>query len=341
MEGVIYRQMVDQDHSQVIPLWMETWGYTDPDYLKRRIGVDPGYLDHTLVAASRAGEILATMHYWLFDLRDRDGKPCRVGCVSNVVTKETARRQGHARRLMELALERMPQDGCEWTLLFSSEMARSLYLQLGYRPYPLPYRRGVLSSKRLPLTGSYSVRRTNLTPQPDYWRAIAPIYEAYNYNRPLTVIRDAAYWQGLHVRKLERPLKGHEVHLFVVHSPTEGRDIGYTIAYLSNQEAEHPVGFDRAIILSEIGAVSGHDEAKPHLLSAVVDATVGERVRVTSFLPTDPQTDRALELLFEPPVEQFDELFMMACPLNGGLSQEEVQAIVTAPNATFWHLDLF
>jgi GNAT superfamily N-acetyltransferase len=333
--------MVDEDHSQVIPLWMQTWGYTDPEYLKRRIGVDPGYLDHTLLAASQDGEILATVHYWLFDLRDREGKPRRVGCVSNVVTKETARRQGHARRLMELALERMPQDGCEWTLLFSSDMGRTLYLQLGYRLYPLPYRRGTLSDKRPPLTGSYSVRRSDLTPQPDYWRSIASIYEAYNHDRPLTVIRDTAYWQGLHVRKLERPFKDHDVHLFVAHSSTEGRDVGYAIAYLSNGEATPTEGFDSVILLSEIGVVSGHDDAIPQLLSAVVGATRGRRVRVVSFLPADPQTDRTLELLFEPPVEEFDDFFMMARPLDGGLRQEEVEAIVTAPNATFWHLDLF
>jgi hypothetical protein len=29
--------MVEEDHAQVIPLWMATWGYTDPEYLTRRI----------------------------------------------------------------------------------------------------------------------------------------------------------------------------------------------------------------------------------------------------------------------------------------------------------------
>jgi GNAT superfamily N-acetyltransferase len=333
--------MAGEDHSQVIPLWMETWGYTDPDYLKRRIGADPGYIEHTLVASVPDGEILATVHYWLFDLRDAQGKPRRVGCVSNVVTKEKARKQGHARRLMEMALDRMSRDGCQWTLLFSSEMGRSLYRQLGYHAYPLPYRRGVLSSKRLPLPGSYSIRRSNLAPQLDYWLTIAPIYEAYNGGRPLTVVRDAVYWQGLHVRKLERPLKGHEVHLFVAYSPTEGRDVGYLIAYFSDEETARHLGLDQAIILSEIGVVPGHREAIPHLLAAVADAEGGEGVRAMSFLPPDPATDRTLGLLFEPPVEELDELYMMARSLDGGLSQEEVDAIMAAPNAWFWHLDLF
>ncbi|HEY0070005.1 MAG TPA: GNAT family N-acetyltransferase [Chloroflexia bacterium] len=334
--------MAGEDHAQVIPLWMETWGYTDPEYLTRRIGADPGYIEHTLVAVAPDGEILATVHYWLFDLRDAQGRPRRVGCVSNVVTKEKARKQGHARRLMEMALDRMPQDGCEWTLLFSSEMGRSLYRQLGYSAYPLPYRRAVLSSKRLLLTGSYSVTRSDLAPQLDYWRTITPLYEAYNGDRPLTVVRDAAYWQGLHVRKLERPLKGHEVHLFVAHSPTEGRDVGYVIAYFSSDEetARH-LGLDQAIILSEVGVMPGHGEAISYLLAAVVEAKAGEGVRTLSFLPPDPETDRALGLLFEPPVEELDELYMMARALDGGLSQEEVDALMAAPNAWFWHLDLF
>ncbi len=55
MEGVTYRRMSDADHSQVIPIWIETWGYTDFEYLKRRIAVDSGYLDHTFVAAGGTG----------------------------------------------------------------------------------------------------------------------------------------------------------------------------------------------------------------------------------------------------------------------------------------------
>jgi GNAT superfamily N-acetyltransferase len=333
--------MAEEDHAQVIPLWMATWGYTDPKYLTRRIGVDPRYLEHTLVASSPDGEILATVHYWLFDLRDAKGNPCRVGCVSNVVTKEAARRQGHARRLMELALDRMRKHGCEWTLLFSSNMGRTLYLQLGYRPYSLPYRRGALSSQRPPLTDSYSISRSDLTPQPGYWQTIAPIYGAYNSDRPLTVARDADYRKGLHVRKLERPIKGHEVHMFVAHSPTEAQDVGYLIAYLSNEGAELPEGLDQAIIMSEIGVMPDHAGAIPHLLSAVAGASVGERVLVTSFLPRDPQADEALGLLFEPPVKELDELYMMARPLAGGMGWEEVEAIMSAPGATFWHLDLF
>jgi GNAT superfamily N-acetyltransferase len=333
--------MADQDHGQVIPLWMETWGYTDYEFLKRRIGADPGYLEHTLVASSPGGEVLATVHYWLFDLRDVEGRPRRVGCVSHVVTKQQARNQGHARRLMQLAFDRMPLDGCEWTLLFSSQMARTLYQRLGYRAYSLPYVRGVLSNSRMPLTGSYTVTRSDLTPQPEYWRAIAPIYGAYNRQRPLTVARDAAYWQGLHVRKLERPPKGHTVHLFVAHSPQEGRDVGYAIAYLSNEEAAGASGLDQGFVLSEIAVLPGHEEAIPHLLSAFADATMGERVGGTSFLPRDAQVDQALRVLFEQPVEELEDTSIMARPLAGGLSQEEVEALMTAPDAMFWRLDEF
>ncbi|HVF98335.1 MAG TPA: GNAT family N-acetyltransferase [Chloroflexia bacterium] len=341
MENVTYRQMLDSDHGQVIPLWMETWGYTDYEFLKRRIGADPAYMEHTFLAASPDGEVLATVHYWLFDLRDVDGRPRRVGCVSNVVTKEKARKQGHARRLMEMALDRMPRDGCEWTLLFTSEMGRPLYLRLGYRAYSLPYARGTLSGAPIPLAGGYTVTRSDLTPQPGYWQAIAPIYEAYNHHRPLTVARDAAYWQGLHVRKLERPPRGSTVHLFAAHSPQEGREVGYAIAYLSNREAEPPAGPEQGFVLLEIAIIPGHEEAIPHLLSAFADAAGGERVVGTSFLPGTAGVDEALRVLFEQPMEEHNDMSIMARPLEGGLSEEEVEAIMSAPNATFWRLDEF
>lgn len=341
VENVSYRQMADSDPGQVIPLWMRTWGYTDFEFLKRRIGADPAYMEHTFVAALPDGEVLATVHYWLFDLRDVEGRPRRVGCVSNVVTVEKARKQGHARRLMEMALDRMPRDGCEWTLLFTSEMGRTLYLQLGYRAYSLPYARGVLSGSSIPLTGSYTVTRSDLAPQPDYWQVIAPIYEAYNRDRPLTVARDAAYWKGLHVRKLERPPRGYTIDLFLAQSLQEGRDVGYAIAYIPNRDAAQPAGQEQGFVLSEIATLPGHEEAIPHLLSAFADAAGGEGVGGTSFLARDAKVDLALRVLFEQPVEELNDRSIMARPLEGGLSQEEVEAIMTASNATFCRLDEF
>ncbi|MDQ3930764.1 MAG: hypothetical protein M3328_16660, partial [Chloroflexota bacterium] len=128
--------------------------------------------------------------------------------------------------------------------------------------------------------------------------------------------------------------------LFLAHT-AEGQQVAYAIAYLSKEGAELPEGFDHAIILSEIGTLPGHGEAIPHLLCEVANSMPHERVLVTSFLPTYSHTDEALRLLIKPPAEELDDLYMMARPLAEGMSQEEIDAIMAAPKATFWHLDLF
>lgn len=341
MSTVQYRTMRDEDFDRVIALWMKTWVYSDAAFASRRIMVDPGYLEHTLLAVSPAGEVLGTVHYWLFDLRDLEGTARRVGCVSHVVTVEHARRQGHARNLMEMALEQMPSDGCEWTLLFSSDIGRPLYEQLGYRRFSAPYRRGMLSGVRPALNGGYTIERSNPTLNTGFWHEIASIYEAYNRYRPLTVARDEAYWKGLHVRKLERPSNNYAVELCMARSPENGSVVGYTIAHLWHAGAAYPFGLDRLVTLAEIAILPGREAAIAHLLSAVAGSAVDGRVGVTSFLPSEPEIDQALDVLLEQPTEQVDDRNMMARGLPGGLTQEEVDSLLAAPNATSWPLDEF
>lgn len=341
MSMVEYRNMRDDDLDQVIALWMKTWGYSDAEFAIRRIKVDPGYLEHTLLALSPAGKLLATVHYWLFDLRDHEGKPRRVGCVSHVVTVEAARRQGHAHRLMEMALEQMPRDGCEWTLLFASDMGLPLYEQLGYKLYSAPFKRGMLSGTRPALNGTYTVEQSNVTANPDYWREIAPIYEAYNRNRPLSNVRDEAYWKGLYVRRLERPSRNYRIELFLARNPEDGRAAGYTIAHIWNEGVAYPLGVDQLVTFAELAVLPGEEAAIPHLLAAVADAAVEGRVGITSFLPHEPAIDKALDVLLQQPIEVVDDRNVMARTLPGGLSEEELKALMTAPNSISWMLDEF
>lgn len=56
------------------------------------------------------------------------------GFVSSVYTRPDYRRQGIARRLMELLVERARADGVLRLILWASEMGRPLYLDMGFTP---------------------------------------------------------------------------------------------------------------------------------------------------------------------------------------------------------------
>ena len=48
---------------------------------------------------------------------------------------------------MGMTIEAMRAEGCDWTLLYSSEMGKSLYPLLGYAHMSASYRRGLVASR--------------------------------------------------------------------------------------------------------------------------------------------------------------------------------------------------
>ena len=56
-------------------------------------------------------------------------------------------------------IDAMREEGCLWSLLFSSDMGVPLYLSLGYRRHPAPYYEGLLTGPRPTPTSAYPVER--------------------------------------------------------------------------------------------------------------------------------------------------------------------------------------
>src|SRR5919204_2423848 len=126
--SVDYRLLRADEVDAACDLWMEVY----PDSLgheawRREFLSIPQHLEHTRVAVDPDGTLLSTVHYWLRHIRDVDGTPLQVGGISHVVTRANARRQGHAARLMDLTLAAIHEDGCAWSLLFTTEEGRPLY----------------------------------------------------------------------------------------------------------------------------------------------------------------------------------------------------------------------
>jgi GNAT superfamily N-acetyltransferase len=87
------------------------------------------------LAVRADGSVAAGLGLWLMDWPPHmvgPGSP--RGNILNVYTNPDSRRQGLARRLMEVALEWCRANGIRAVILHSSNEGRPLYEKLGFRP---------------------------------------------------------------------------------------------------------------------------------------------------------------------------------------------------------------
>jgi GNAT superfamily N-acetyltransferase len=343
--SVEYRKMRLEDEDAVFGLRMSMWGAPSIEYVRQGAHLDPQYLDHTFVAVSADGGLLSTIRYWLREIRDTSGTPQRVGCVASVATVESARREGHARRLMQLGIDAMRDEGCAWSFLLSSDMGVPLYESLGYRSYSAPFYHGMLSGARPPRSYEYEVRC--IQPPFDFdgsnWHAVREIYTRYNAHRSLSLVRDEDYWRGYFARRISSRLMSRDLVLFLAHSP-QGQSVGYMVAdYSLPGKAREDSGLDvdQFIYISEFGNLAGHEDALPTLLSAMLDRTaLPHSAAMAVRAPREGHVDETLRGLFSPGM-QLRDCAMMALPLRDGFGEEDVAAIFAAPGALFWTADDF
>jgi GNAT superfamily N-acetyltransferase len=338
---VEYRRMRVEDELQAFTLWANTFGGGDPEISRHYISPDPAYLDHTLLAIFPDGTIAATLHYWLYPIRDANGTPQLVGAISHVATREEHRRKGYAANLLNWAFEDMLANGCDWTLLFSSDMGVPLYERHGFQRFSHPYRRGLLSREYPPHDPTYTITRIDEPDPTRDWSLLAPTYDAYNDMRPLTRIRDAWYWQSYFPTHIEATLKAKRGALYTATSK-DGVLCAYMIAYFSTQEmAQKEYQLDQVFTISEISALPGHEAAIPQLLTAAVKATMLGKVGGQLMLPYEEPINSTASIIYGPDLHEMDDRSMFARPLSPNTTYEDIKAIFSAPGAIFWRIDAF
>ncbi|MFI6601947.1 GNAT family N-acetyltransferase [Nonomuraea sp. NPDC050536] len=296
-----YRTAVPTDEPGILAVWGESF----PGALEA-VRADweavPERNSRTFVAADSSG-VLAVVLYVPRLLRSSSGTPVRVGGVGAVATRADARRRGHARRLLELALEAMAGDGCAWSLLFTG--SQHVYASLGWRPFPLCER---TAEPPPPVPPAGGVRPVPVAE----WRTLAPIHAAFNAHRPLTAVRAPADWTRGVGRRLGPPAR-----LFAY------ADRGYVALADRGERLE----------LAELAVL---DEEAAWALAGHAASLAGGRP-VTIRCPRDPLTEPALRRAFGVLRPGGDE--GMARPVHAGAA--EIEALSRAPEATFWLADGF
>src|SRR4051794_8291862 len=343
---VDYRNMHLEDEDAVFALRMRMWNAPSIEHVRQGARLDPRYLDHSFVAVDEAGTLLSSVRFWLRQIRNASSVPEQVGCVASVATIESARRQGHARKLMQLAIEAMREEGCAWSLLSSSDMGVPLYTSLGYRALPLRYTNGLLSDARPQPTGDYQIDRIDAPFDFDdaNWQAVRELYARYNARRPLSLVRDDDYWRGYVARGVSRRCLTYTMALFLARTPA-GVPVAYLLADCSREpkelegfEQQGPV--DQVITLTELGMHPDHTDALPTLISAMLGSAASGTVGCSFRVPHEGGVYEAFRALFRDDPRLLD-CGMMTLPLAEGITDEYIASIFSAPGALFWIIDDF
>jgi GNAT superfamily N-acetyltransferase len=330
---VSYRLMNPDEEPAILSLWSTVFAipYVQEE---QRFTSDPRRYRTTFVAVASDGSILSTAHYRVYERRDASGMPRRVGELDPIATRSDVQRAGHATQLIMHALNAMREDGCDWSILETSEAGRSLYQRLGWQAFPMCYRRGALSDQRPLCPTSYYIRRLEPPIDAQDWAQFARLYAAYNLTRPLTVVRDTAYWQMFTAVRLLQRILHEQLQIIVAWSADMPSQLcGYLLAHF----------FDFAFLVKEIGVVPGDALAIAALFSAVGDEASRRRLLYGEVeLPHEAPLDTLVADLFGASLHLSDaNTRVMARAISSGFSSQQLDAIFQAPNAFYSGIDHF
>jgi len=333
--SVDYRLLRADEIDAAADLWVGYHpGIDSPQHQawRQEIHAIPHLLTHTWVAVDPDSALLSIIHYWPLTVYDADGRPQQVGRISHVFTREEARRQGHAARLLELTIAAMRDEGCRWSILSASDDARPLYQRYGWRTLPLRQTvcGGCDGHGQINLLNGYAVRAYDPRQEPSGWETLASIHRSYNAKRPLATVRDPAYWRFVAVRA-GWWLSSGQAEVLIATRVDQPKDepCAYVIALYSSA---------RGFLVAELGALPDDGDALTALLSAVVQRPESRAHGGRLHLPHDPGLEATLAALCSDVEYPLDEDYMVRAIMPDGAARE-LDALATAPGNVMWALD--
>jgi GNAT superfamily N-acetyltransferase len=334
--SIDYRLLRANDVDTAADLWVDNHPGLDSEQhqaWRREFRSIPDHETRTRVAVADNGTLLSIAHYWRQDMYDANGVLQPIGRVSHVFTRPDARRRGHAARLLELTIAAMGADGCQWSILTTSDEGRPLYERYGWRPLPIRQVVCTFRDPQPPPSGPYVVQPYDPASAPAGWVPLAPIYAAYNAERPLTIVRDAAYWQNYALR-VDRWLSAGFGAVFVArraHSlDRDSPPCAYIIAGFSA---------DHGVRIVELGTLPGDEEALSPLLVAVAERAADHSMAGRpSAVPREPHLNAILATLCSGIDDYIDPDWMVRA-VGPSVDERALVALPDAPGAVAWLFD--
>jgi predicted acetyltransferase len=155
-------------------------------YLSHYDGLDGGWDNSRVVLVD--GRIASHVRVYNRTVR-WGGSSIQCGGMADVYTCPGDRRKGYARDLLRDSLGVYHEWGCGFSHIISGVV--EFYASEHWERWPTYRFDLAVQPERLPKVTDYRVRRFNRSADLE---AVAGIYEAYNRDSPMTLVRDANYW---------------------------------------------------------------------------------------------------------------------------------------------------
>jgi ribosomal protein S18 acetylase RimI-like enzyme len=329
--GVDYRLLQPDEEEAVLDLWCEVFPDTKRESWREQFVWDSDRFRRTYVAVDAGGTPLSTVRYCVLSVRDAASDEVLMGWLTNVATRPSAQRRGHAGRLIRAVIEAMQREGCRWSFLSAREDAAGLYERYGWRRLPFGYRQGLLAKRHLPTAKAYAISTHD--PIAEGWQPIAAVYEKYNALRPMSVVRDQAYWQEFIAMRFAGWKAGAGAQMLVAKTIADAATLsGYAVALFSQM----------GVLIAELCVLPGEEEVIPALFNAMYDELhrndFPQQGRV--YLPDDVHINAALVQFFDATLHAGHDYFLLVRTLDNG-DAARLDATLAAPNAHYWLLDEF
>lgn len=341
-----YRTLQPHEVDTLLHLWATVLedSYENRQRLFGDFADDPQRFMRTQVALTEDGVICGAATYWLREFRDVTGAPVRVGHLWGMATAPAYRRQGIATTLLQRTVATMGGEGCQWAILFAREEARSLYERLGWQGFPTLYCGG-FALDNPPESPNYAVHFYDPWQAPLGWQPLAAVYAEYNRQRPLSLVRSSAYWQG-YGAWMAKDWVDNQCARYLVVTPVEQPQTicGYALVHFYNQVyAEQHFGSPPWFAVSEIGVKDNAPGAMMALVAGVVrEAKTQQMVYGHFATAAEPQLAAAQQMLFHQPLN-CEEVTgsLMARPLAPDVTATQLATLFATPGAWLWELDRY
>ncbi len=297
---------------EAVDLWTTVFGVGKPFFTSLLEGGGTG--DNVSLAAIEGGRIVSSVHVFMRRIRDREGRPQKVGGIGSVSTHPDYRKRGHSGRLLTMAMESMEREGCVWSLLGTG--VNDHYALYGWRTVSTPEPWGALRAD----TAGQAAR---LVPDDATLAEMAPLYDATSATRPMATVRSERTWRTA-VRYRLNPA---DPFLFGAY---EGdRLSAYLVVRVSSDGSS-----------ADFVEASGSPERLPSLFGAAAQALRAKGIeRVTSALPEGRESEAFAGVVDA--VRRAESRGAMLRPIADRISWPDLFALYGDPRGRHCDLDTF
>lgn len=331
----------------LLALW-----YGDRDFFARYNHHDPGFRDELCLVARDGGRIAAIVQIFERAINLR-GARVPMGGIGSVYTGESNRGRGLASALMGLAAATMEREGFELSLLFAERL--DFYARFGWRPVTRQFT-AIADAHAIRVGDGFTPARFEETRD---LGSVAALHRTYSGRFDAVALRDPAGWRG-NLRYAGNPGE----YFVVCRRPETGALAAYARAIMFHgfpmvmEYGYAPDAADAMVtLLGHLGKAAAGVGSSPAPAEADGAAILRNPAAAagTSLLVSHTAHDPALEdrlraagafLMHHP-----DNFFMwrviapdrLAARLNVAPEtvEEDLFALLEAPNALYWTADRF